>query len=97
MFLTATGDIGDLDVRLTGSEGTESRLAEAHDCFTGQNAETPEATCAREYTGWRFSTMRHLGESANQTWTLRVSDRRAGRANGGRLTSWRLVIHGRAG
>ena len=96
VILTATGDIGDLDVRLTGSGGTESRLAEPHDCFANAMSMTPQM-CGQAYAGWRMSTNRHLGETANQTWTLRVSDRRTGRTSGGTLTSWQLKIHGRAG
>lgn len=100
VILTASGDIGDLDVRLTGSGGTESRLAEAHDCYSAPTGTMPAmllTSCGQTYMGWRMTTMRHLGETANQTWTLRVSDRRGGRSNGGTLTSWQLKIHGRAG
>lgn len=94
--LAATGDIGDLDVRLVGSLGTESILAEPHECYATKESQTPLATCGQTFTGWRFSTMRHLGESANQTWTLKVSDRRTGRSTGGTITSWQLMINGRA-
>jgi subtilisin-like proprotein convertase family protein len=95
VILAATGDIGDLDVRLVGSAGTESRLAEPHNCYAKQGNAVPQL-CGQQYSGWRMTTMRHLGESANQTWTLRVSDRRAGRTSGGLLTAWQLKIHGRA-
>lgn len=92
---TASADVGDLDVRLEGSAGTHDQLAEPHNCFA-PNTPAPVAVCGQTYEGWRFGSARHLGESANQTWTLRVSDRRAGQTAGGTLVSWRLVFQGRA-
>ena len=94
--LTAGGDLGDLEVRLEGSAGTTSLLAEPHDCYADAEAMTPKASCQMAYTGWRFGSARHLGESANQTWTLTVADRRPGRSLGGRLIAWRLTLRGRA-
>jgi len=97
VYLTATGDITDLDVRLTNTVGTESVLAEAHNCYASSSSSTVLSSCGQTYSAWRFGSARHLGESANQTWTLRVSDRRTGTTTaGGSFTSWRLKIHGRA-
>lgn len=95
--LSATGDIGDLDVRLTNTAGTVSILAEPHSCWPSSSSTSPSALCSQSYSSWRFGTARHLNENANQTWTLRVSDRRTGTtSSGGTFTSWRLKIHGRA-
>jgi subtilisin-like proprotein convertase family protein len=97
VYLTETGgDVGDLDVRLEGSGGTASLLAEPHNCFASNREMNPLPLCGGAYGGWRFGSARHLGESANQTWTVRVSDRRQGNTAGGTLVSWRLVIEGRA-
>lgn len=95
--LTSTGDIGDLQVELTNTAGTSSILAEPHNCFATTSSTTPLSTCGQTFSAWRFGSARHLGESANQTWTLKVSDQKASTASsGGTFTSWRLKIYGRA-
>jgi len=73
---------GDLDIRLISPSGTVSRLAESHD--SGKNTAT--------YSNWRFTSMRHLGESSQGTWTLSVRDLASG--NVGTFQSWQLHIHG---
>ncbi len=72
---------GDLEITLTSPGGTVSRLAEPHFC-----ACTP-------YSGWVFSSARHLGEAANGNWTLTVKDLYA--ADIGTFQSWRLKFYGR--
>ncbi len=73
---------GDLDVRLTAPSGTVSRLAEPHE--SGMDT--------ARYSHWRFTSMRHLGESSQGTWTLTVKDLASG--NTGTFQSWKLILHG---
>ena len=54
---------GDLAVELVSPSGTVSRLAELHNDSN------------RNYTDWAFMSVRHWGELAEGTWTVRVSDR----------------------
>ncbi|MEW6776315.1 MAG: S8 family serine peptidase [Bdellovibrionota bacterium] len=75
---------GDLEITLTAPGGTESVLAETHGC-AGDN-------CSN-YDGWVFGVARHLGESADGTWTLKVVDGAAG--DTGTFQSWQLKIYGR--
>ena len=74
--------IGDLEVTLTSPSGTKSVLAERHNQVFG----------TFRYAGWRFGTLRHLGEAAAGSWRLSVQDLRAGEV--GAWKSWRLVVHG---
>ncbi|HEX5514280.1 MAG TPA: proprotein convertase P-domain-containing protein, partial [Gammaproteobacteria bacterium] len=86
--------MGDLTIILISPTGTESRLAERHLCRA--------ADCTSAITGeggvwsWRFGSARHLGEAADGTWRLRVTDTATTAANPGRgkWVSWRLVIRG---
>ena len=73
----------DLRVELTSPKGTTSVLAEPVDtAFSDPNG----------FDHWRFTTKRCLEESAQGTWTLRVSDRVGGSI--GSFTSWTLRVHG---
>lgn len=74
---------GDLDITLTSPTGTVSQLAVLHNC---------EASRCTPYNGWVFGSARHLGESANGTWTLTVKDVRA--VDTGTFQSWQLKFHG---
>ncbi|HMF96578.1 MAG TPA: S8 family serine peptidase [Vicinamibacterales bacterium] len=72
---------GDLEVTLVSPSGVVSHLATVRPADTGA-----------DFTAWRFGTVRHWGESAAGTWTLRVADRAAGTV--GTLQSWTLRIFG---
>ena len=74
---------GDLDITLTSPAGTVSQLAVLHNC---------EASRCTPYNGWIFGSARHLGESADGTWTLTVKDVRA--ADTGTFQSWQLKFYG---
>lgn len=94
---------GDLEITLTAPSGTQSILAETHDClieffdpltqkFTYHKR---QGACVYKYNPWTFATARHLGETSTGTWVLNVAD------NGntgavGKLLSWTLRIYGRA-
>ncbi|MCB1192291.1 MAG: S8 family serine peptidase [Leptospiraceae bacterium] len=93
VYLTATSTIDDMDVRLKNGNGTESVLASYHTC---RNSSGTSTTCSSTFSSWRFGTARHLGEDANQTWTLTVSDRNSGNVSGGTFTSWKIKFYGRA-
>ncbi len=76
------GRLGDLEIVLTSPCGTRSVLAERH---------TQRFEVFR-YDNWRFGTLRHLGEPANGSWSLRVRDLREGQT--GNWLKWSLRIHG---
>lgn len=71
---------GDLEIKLTSPDGTESRLAER------------DYTPLFDYNGWRLMTVRNWGESAQGTWTLKVADR--GFGGTGTLDYARLEVWG---
>ncbi len=71
---------GDLEITLISPSGMTSRLAALHTSSTSP------------YSGWTFSSVRHWGEEAAGTWTLRVADRRTGVS--GTLTAATLTLHG---
>jgi kexin len=73
---------GDLQIVLTAPSGTQSVLAETHDCPQG----------ASPYVNWVFGSVRHLDEPADGTWTLNVSDRAAG--DTGTFRYWSLKFRG---
>lgn len=73
----------DLEVVLTSPDGTPSVLARQH---------APSSTPYGSYDNWRFGTVRHLGEGAGGTWTLRVRDLASG--DSGTLQSWTLTLYG---
>jgi subtilisin-like proprotein convertase family protein len=72
---------GDLEVTLTSPSGVMSRLATARnrDFFA-------------DFSSWPFSSVRHWGEGAAGTWTLRVTDGVVG--DEGTWTAWKLRIFG---
>lgn len=53
---------GDLAITLTAPSGMQSRLSEQHN---DNNA---------NYSAWTFSSVRHWGEEAQGTWTLKIAD-----------------------
>ena len=85
--VTATVDIrhayrGNLAITLVSPSGMESRLAEVH------------ADSGDHYEGWTFSSVRHWGEEAQGTWSLRIADRTA--SNVGTLRWARVEFFGTA-
>jgi subtilisin-like proprotein convertase family protein len=80
---------GDLQVRLSSPAGHVSELAEARLCVPGGAVRD---ACG-PFTDWPFGSVRHLGEAANGTWTLSVSDRTP--QDAGVLQRWSLRVHGR--
>lgn len=76
---------GDLRIVLRNdTTGTRSVLAESRTC-------TGVETCGN-YSGWVFSSARHLGEAADGRWTLTVTDGLGG--NTGTITGWKLTFYG---
>ena len=73
----------DLEVVLVSPDGTESVLAEKH---------TPSSSPDGSYDHWVFGSVRHYGEDAKGTWTLRVRDLAAGDV--GTFQSWTLRVYG---
>jgi kexin len=74
---------GDLRVRLASPNGLVSQLASARAC---------SGSCGT-YDGWRFGSVRHLGEPANGSWTLEATDMIADDI--GTFQSWSITFHGR--
>jgi len=88
---------GDLEIILTAPSGTQSVLAETHDClYVGpfDTLLTRQGACLYKFNPWTFASVRHLGESSTGTWTLQVADN--GNQGAGQLLSWTLRIYGRA-
>jgi subtilisin-like proprotein convertase family protein len=79
---------GDLSVILISPTGTQSVLAEKHPCWGGEDL---GENCI-EFDAWTFSSVRHMGEAADGTWSLWVSDRWA--VDTGTFQSWRLTFYG---
>lgn len=75
---------GDLEIMLISPGGTESVLARTH---------STSAYDGNKYAaGWRFNSMRMLGEDSAGEWTLKVIDGLSGYT--GDLQQWRLTLHG---
>lgn len=92
---TSDGDTSGIEVTLEGSLGTESVLAERHACFSSQNTSKPNDSCRQNYNDWRFGDVRHLGETANQTWTIKLAHPKKKDPKPGVFVSWKLRILGR--
>ncbi len=73
---------GDLKVVLTSPSGTQSVLAETHNCSSG---------CV-PYVNWSFGSVRHLDEPADGTWSLNVVD--GAPQDTGTFHSWFLRFRG---
>jgi subtilisin-like proprotein convertase family protein len=71
---------GDLAISLTSPSGMTSRLAEKR----------PDDN--DNYSNWTFSSVRHWGESAAGTWTLKIAD--TGTGDTGTLTAATLTLFG---
>lgn len=83
---------GDLNVTLTHADtGIQSRLAEEHTCLDDPD----RADDCGNYNNpsWVFGSARHLGEAADGTWTLKVSD--TDPRGDGTFQSWQLTFYGR--
>ncbi|EHQ07890.1 S8 family serine peptidase [Leptonema illini] len=80
---------GDLNFVLTSPDGTTAHLSEKHVCTDGTNI---TATCPFNGT-WRFGAARFLDETADGTWTLKVTDGAAD--DTGTLNSWSVTVYGR--
>jgi len=76
---------GDLEVWLTSPSGTASLLARKHPIDTQTYGLVP-------YDDWVFTTVRHLDESADGTWTLSVRDTWGQHI--GTFEEWQLSIVG---
>jgi proprotein convertase subtilisin/kexin type 2 len=74
---------GDLEIILTSPAGTQSVLSQKHGC---------ENNNCSHYSGWTFTSLRHMQESADGNWTLWVRD--LGNADTGTFQSWRLTFYG---
>ena len=89
---------GDLEIILTSPDGTQSILAQTHQCYEkrwdGEKYVFIAVQCNATYEHWTFSSVRHLGESADGEWTLTVKDGTAG--NTGTFQSWKLKVYGHA-
>ena len=73
---------GDLKIVLTSPMGTQSVLAETHNCSAG---------CV-PYVSWSFGSVRHLEEPADGTWSLNVVD--GAPQDTGTFHSWFLRFRG---
>jgi len=74
---------GDVEVELTSPGGVRSVLAAKRD---GDRDRTG-------FRGWRFMSVKHWGENAVGTWTLKVSDQ-SSEGHNGTFHGWRLMFWG---
>lgn len=83
---------GDLEIVLRSPSGTISHLSDTHVCKNPNTGQ--QINCGSAFsTGWRFGSVRHIGESAVGDWTLTVQD--GFPVDAGTFQSWRLIVHGR--
>lgn len=82
---------GDLEIVLTrsGVTSVSDVLHPPHSCL---DPDTNSSQCS-DIDAYVFTSMRHLDEAADGTWTLSVRDRRTN--NVGTFASWKLRIFGR--
>lgn len=66
----STDDPGDLQIELTSPSGKVARLANSHACINS----SPTYTRCTSYTGYRFGVTEFMDESADGTWSLKISD-----------------------
>lgn len=78
---------GDLQVQLRSPNGLTSTLATKRGCNVAGNN-----PCG-EYADWQFGSVRHLGEAANGTWLLEVTDMEP--VDTGRFDRWSIRFFGR--
>jgi kexin len=74
---------GDLRITLTSPKNYKSYLAEPHNC-------TP--SCSLNAYNWTFGSVRHLNETINGTWKIKVSDEGTGGA--GSINIQKIVFWG---
>lgn len=90
---------GDLNIALSSPSGAVSWFSRAHACRVGAQVDCGDMTGShsgpdgRRHHGYRFSSVRHMGEAMSDgAWTLRVQDLLTSTA--GTLNSWELVLYG---
>lgn len=107
----SSGDHGDLYIQLQSPSGTVARLARPRPCLDFSGSTIRELRCST-YSNWRFGINTFLNETADGTWTLRISDGANGsnafrfsssvntssstHSNATTGISWRMTIYGRA-
>lgn len=79
---------GELEVTLSNGT-TQSVLHPRHDCL---DPDTMSTQCA-DIDAYVFTSVRHLDEPADGTWTLTVKDRKSGVT--GTFNDWKLRVFGR--
>ena len=93
LTLNAThNDWGELAITLSRSGGitTSSTLSVNHNCLSSVFGTAIDCTVSGN--SWVFGISRHLGETPNGNWTLKVADTTSGVT--GTFDSWRLKIYG---
>ncbi|TVS08534.1 MAG: hypothetical protein EA423_01230, partial [Phycisphaerales bacterium] len=75
-----TAHVGDLRVRITSPEGTESLLA------------VPRSDSTSNYSNFVFTSVRHWGELSEGDWTVHIADERP--SNIATWNSFELRVHG---
>ena len=83
----------DLRIELVSPAGIVSELAVPVDLSLESRSKTPESTVSPGT--FRFGAAKHLGETPDGAWTLRVADELA--SDQGTLTSWSIKVYGHRG
>jgi kexin len=80
-------DAGELEITLQSPSGTDSILAEPHTCNGGS------CTFFSGGNTFTFGSARHLGEEADGSWQITITDQSGGYS--GTFTNWSLTFYGR--
>lgn len=91
LVLTSTSNAGNTAITLTSPLSRSSVLATPHNCFSRNVLGYHIATaCNVSYSGWRFQSVRHMGENPTGTWSLLIS----GMHGSDRLSNTQLILRG---
>lgn len=85
-------DWGELDIKLERDGGLTSTLAKSHDCYHSQTYAVID--CAVPGNTFRFGVAKHMGEAADATWRLKVTDKVSSANATGTLNSWTIKFYG---
>lgn len=84
-------DWGELDIKLERVGGLTSTLTKQHDCY---NQSYTAVNCSVAGSTFRFGVAKHMGESADATWRLKVTDKENSANATGTLNSWSIKFYG---
>ena len=84
-------DWGELEIQLERDGGLTSTLTKQHNCY---NQSYSVIDCTVAGNSFRFGVAKHMGESADATWRLKVTDKENSANATGTLNSWSIKFYG---